>query len=389
MLRHFLNSRPLIQISRPCLLQKKFQVPCSRVSGCFRLYSSQLLIPDTVPLRYTAFDKQGKVVASDAKISRVDLIKKYSLHTRDLRYIDGQNALVPRILVYKGRILVSLLDMRVLIEKDSVLVFESKDPAVAERLGMLIYDFQNKLLARTTTVPYEQVALETVLIHAIAFMEIQLTKIVSNVDKILLALENHVNRNMLKELLVHAQTLNKFYLRALAVRNALETAIDDKDDMENMYLSQKLTSETHIEDDVDMELLLETYYKQADELVQQAGKTARDVSTTEDIVTMMVDANRNELMLYRLQITIVSVSFALSLYIADLYGMNLENWIEDTHWGMPVVVAVIIVVNCVGTLVNFRKLKSIKQISMAGITNAGVVRSSKALMTRWLKGKVR
>lgn len=330
--------------------------------------------PVSEALRCTVFDATGKVVDTTRSIGRKQLIQQFGLQNRDLRHIDGPAALVPRIMVHRGNILVNVCDLRVLIRKDSVFVFHSNDPAIAERLSLLVYDFQDKLQRRPISTltnrvavfyqNYEQRALEVVLIHALAFLEVDLSRLLGGVESMLSELENHTNRDMLKELLTRSKDLQKFYRKCLAVRNALDDVLNDDEDIAEMFLSDDTDMSTQREGCNNIELLVETYFKQADELVQKAGKTVRDVETTEELINTMIDANRNSLLLYRLEVSILTVGLGLAVFMSGLYGMNLANWIEETDWGMAAVCVVILLVSTLGTLYNFRTLHRARQVFM-------------------------
>lgn len=50
-------------------------------------------------------------------------------------------------------------------------------------------------------------------------------------------------------------------------------------------------------------------------------------------IRAILDANRNSLMLLELKFSVWTLSVAVGTFLAGLYGMNLENFIEETNWG--------------------------------------------------------
>lgn len=59
--------------------------------------------------------------------------------------------------------------------------------------------------------------------------------------------------------------------------------------------------------------------------------------TTCSSIRAILDANRNSLMLLELQFSVYTLGLALGTFLAGLYGMNLENYIEETTYGFPLV----------------------------------------------------
>ena len=89
-----------------------------------------------------------------------------------------------------------------------------------------------------------------------------------------------------------------------------------------MYLTEKSRGKQRDVDQHDeVELLLEAYVKQVDGIVQEADQLASNMRNTEEIVNIILDANRNSLMLLDLKVPIPKVK-------ADV-GINddVGNWI--------------------------------------------------------------
>jgi len=325
------------------------------------------------PLKCTIFDKRGRVTAVAANLDRKRFLKEEGLHSRDLRHLDGpQRSLVPYIQVQRGHnMLVNICDLRVLIKSDEVFVFHSRDPAIAERLSMLMYDLTAKLGRRSprqgrlqhTGQDYEQVALEVVLIHAMSFLEVELNLILQGASRLLTNLDHDLSYVQFRDLLYYSKELKLYFRRSMAVRKALDDALDDSSGLMDMYLTDSSRGENPT-DYNDIEILLETYYSQADEFVQKAGQTMREIGMTEEIMAIVIDANRNALILFRLELSVLTIGLAFGTFLADLYGMNLENFIEEDAWGMPVVSAVIAALAVAGTVFNFKRVAITKRVFM-------------------------
>lgn len=81
-------------------------------------------------------------------------------------------------------------------------------------------------------------------------------------------------------------------------------------------------------------MLLESYYKHCDEIVQTVDNLVSNIRSTEEIINIILDSNRNSLMLLDLKFQIGTLGLGAGAFISALYGMNLQNFIEETNWGL-------------------------------------------------------
>ena len=83
-------------------------------------------------------------------------------------------------------------------------------------------------------------------------------------------------------------------------------------------------------------------------------------------VKAILDANRNSLMLLDLKFSIGTLGFSLGAFIASLYGMNLENFIEESRYGFGAVsVASLCCAAAIWTY-GLRRLRRVQRVSMWG-----------------------
>jgi magnesium transporter len=326
----------------------------------------------------TILDTHGKVVAVSKKFPRKRFLLENGLHPRDLRNIDSAKVrLIPSILVRKDCILVSLLDLRAAIKHNQVLIFDSMDKSVTSKLSLLVYDLENKLRRHSrpdhddgtdgfaVSQAYEFKALESILMNAVSSLDIELKSQLKALNSILVDLEDHVDRDLLQELLVRNKAMAKFYQKSLLVRNVISDVLDSDEDLVHLYLSERHTGKLRdLTDHAEAELLLEAYYKQCDEIVQQSEQLISNVKSTEEIINIMLDANRNSLMLLELKITIGTLGFTIGMFFAALYGMNLKNFYEESDIGFVGVSVVIAALSMGVTWYNLRTLSTLKRMSM-------------------------
>lgn len=151
-----------------------------------------------------------------------------------------------------------------------------------------MYDLQGKLQQRThqnsNGLPYEFRALEAVLTSVTSEMEADFEAVREPVMRILSELENDIDRDKLRILLILSKRLSTFEQKAKLVRDALEELLEADDDLAAMYLTEK----THdlyraLDDHTEVEMLLESYNKLTDEIVQEAGNLVSGIRNTEEM----------------------------------------------------------------------------------------------------------
>ena len=136
--------------------------------------------------------------------------------------------------------------------------------------------------------------------------------------------------------------------------------MENDEDLAGMYLTDPKEFKPEEENYDEIELILESYYRQCDEFVQQAGSLLNDIKATEEIVNIILDANRNSLMLFELKITVYTLGFTVATLLPAFYGMNLKNYIEESNWGFGMVVVFSIVQGLAITWLNFKKLHKVQ-----------------------------
>lgn len=325
---------------------------------------------NSLKLRCTEFDENGNVTLVNGEFRKSELIAKYSLLPRDLRKIDS--SVLPHILVRPSAILINLLHLRCLIKHNRVLVFDAYGSTDSYAQSLFMYDLEGKLRQRQGSataghLPYEFRALEAVLISVTGGLESEFEGVREPVVRVLRELEEDIDRDRLRHLLIYSKKLGTFEQKARLVRDAIDDLLEADDDLAAMYLTEKAEGKEREDDNhEEVELLLESYHKVADEIVQSASNIVSAIRNTEEIVRAILDANRNSLMLLDLKFSIGTLGISAGMFIAALYGMNLENFIEETHYGffgISVASTILAVIACVYGL---RKLRKVQRLSMWG-----------------------
>ncbi|KAJ2811217.1 magnesium ion transporter [Coemansia furcata] len=196
---------------------------------------------------------------------------------------------------------------------------------------MLVYELQERLRSVSPVAqPFEFRALEAVLISVVGSLQSDEEVLVSLVQNLLAFLEESVDRSKLRELLQYSKRLSRFEQKVLNIRDAIDEVLEQDDDLAAMYLTQKRNGNPRASDDhEDVELMLETYLKQVEEIVNHVENVSSHVRTTEDVVNIILDSQRNSLLLLEIRLTILTVGLSTGTFLSGLFGMNLVNSLES------------------------------------------------------------
>lgn len=132
--------------------------------------------------------------------------------------------------------------------------------------------------------PYEFRALEAILINVTTGLEQEYEVVSEPVHRVLRELEEDIDRDKLRHLLVYSKKLGNFEQKARLVRDAIDDLLDADDDLVAMYLSERAHGKIREEaNHTEVELLLESYHKVCDEIVQASGSLVSNIRNTEEM----------------------------------------------------------------------------------------------------------
>ena len=142
----------------------------------------------------------------------------------------------------------------------------------------------SKMAGSAGALPYEFRALEAVLISVTSGLEGEFDGVRDPVARVLRELEEDIDRDRLRHLLVYSKKLGTFEQKARLVRDAIDDLLEADDDLADMYLTEKAQGKERAEDDhTEVEMLLESYHKVCDEIVQVSGNLVSNIKNTEEM----------------------------------------------------------------------------------------------------------
>jgi len=225
-----------------------------------------------------------------------------------------------------------VLHIRALIKADAVLLFDTFGSADSRLNSMFLYHLEHNLKKTGQSLQYEFRALESVLMSVLSALESEMVVIRHLVGGLLAELEDDIDRDKFKRLLHYSRRLGSFQNRAKLVQAAIDEVLEQDEDLAAMYLSDKKAGKPRQKADHDeLEVLLESFSKQVEEIVNESETTMLNVSATQEIVELILDANRNNLLALDLKVSIVTMGLGAGALFASLFGMNLANGMEDSR----------------------------------------------------------
>lgn len=196
---------------------------------------------------------------------------------------------MPHILIRPSTILLNLLHLKVLIKHDRVLLFDIYGSKTSYPQSAFMYDLHGKLQQKTSqsspgSLPYEFRALEAVLTSVTSELEADFEAVREPVMHILSELEDDIDRQKLRVLLILSKRVSTFEQKVKLVRDAIEDLLEADDDLAAMYLTEKAHDLYRgMDDHTEVEMLLESYHKLTDEIVQEAGNLVSGIRNTEEM----------------------------------------------------------------------------------------------------------
>ncbi|XP_072250717.1 magnesium transporter MRS2 homolog, mitochondrial [Leuresthes tenuis] len=275
------------------------------------------------------FDQEGNVTTFEKK--KTELCQELGLQARDLRF-QHSTSLATR----NNCIIIRMASLKAILTPQSLLVLDFRG------LGLerwLVLELAPQLASQTHSLPFEFRALEAILQHKVNTLQIRL----NDVEPVMLdTLESLVDpkilsadRSKLHILLQNSKSLSELETDIKVFKDSLLKILDEDEIIEEFCLTKWTDprvfeeSSLGIDHAEEMELLLENYYMQAEELGNKARELKGLIDDSESVIFINLDSHRNVMMRLNLQLTMGSFSLTLFGLIGVAFGMNLTTAFED------------------------------------------------------------
>ncbi|KAJ7863838.1 cora-domain-containing protein [Mycena olivaceomarginata] len=306
------------------------------------------------------------------QFKKSDLCGEHRLNPRDLRKIDSRVPnLVPTILIRKEAFLVNILHIRALVKADTVILFDTFGSADSRLHSVFLYHLEHNLKAKGPgCLPYEFRALESILLSVLSALEAEMVFIRNLVGGLLAEMEDDIDHDRFKRLLHYSRRLASFQNRAKLVEEALEEVLGQDDDLTAMYLTDKKNNIIReLDDHEDLEVLLESFSKQVEEIVNEAENIETNVQSTQEIVELILDSNRNSLLALDLKVSIITMGIGSGAMVAGLFGMNVAT-LRTHPWAFYGMTGFATALTIVVASTGLRRLAKIRKVGLSNTSNS-------------------
>ncbi|KAK5606771.1 magnesium ion transporter [Crenichthys baileyi] len=275
------------------------------------------------------FDQEGNVTSFEKK--KTELCQELQLQARDLRF-QHSTSLTTR----NNCIIIRMASLKVILTPESLLVLDFRG------LGLerwLVLELAPQLASQTHSLPFEFRALEAILQHKVNLLQTQLNDVEPAILDTLESLVDpkilSADRSKLHILLQNSKSLSELETDIKVFKDSLLKILDEDEMIEELCLTKwtdpRVFEESSfgIDHCEEMELLLENYYMQAEELGNKARELKGLIDDSESVIFINLDSHRNVMMRLNLQLTMGSFSLTLFGLIGVAFGMNLTTAFED------------------------------------------------------------
>ncbi|OJT08295.1 Mitochondrial inner membrane magnesium transporter mrs2 [Trametes pubescens] len=247
-----------------------------------------------------------------------------------------------------------------------VILFDTYGSADSRLHSVFLYHLEHNLRAKTSGLPYEFRALESILLSVLSALEAEMVFIRNLVGGLLAELEDDIDHDRFKRLLHYSRRLASFQNRAKLVQEALEEVLEQDQDLAAMYLTDKRNGvPRQLDDHEDLEVLLESFSKQVEEIVNEAENIQSNVQSTQEIVELILDSNRNALLALDLKVSILTMGIGIGTLVAGVFGMNLKSHFEDHDYAFYVMSAAAIAACTGAAWIGVRRLARIRKVGLS------------------------
>ncbi|EMG50303.1 hypothetical protein G210_4662 [Candida maltosa Xu316] len=258
-------------------------------------------------IRCTIFNADGDMVQHGKDYPKSQFIERYHLKLRDFRKFDRTLDInIPSLIIRRNSILLQLLNIKALIKHDELVIFDSlhhHNSKESYTTSHFLNDIKGRLKSsQVDSLPFEFKALEGILIHIVSNLTTEMKVHNTVLKNIIQGLDESIERYKLRYLLIESKKIIQFHQKIKLIKLVLEDLLENDDELNDLYLTAKFnnvprTSNNHEE----IEMLLENYYQTIDEIVQIVENLMNQIKTTEDLINVVLDSNRNQLMLLGLK----------------------------------------------------------------------------------------
>eukprot|EP01118_Nematostelium_gracile_P018236 TRINITY_DN8047_c0_g1_i1.p1 TRINITY_DN8047_c0_g1~~TRINITY_DN8047_c0_g1_i1.p1 ORF type:complete len:415 (-),score=59.85 TRINITY_DN8047_c0_g1_i1:11-1255(-) len=288
-----------------------------------------------IPSALIIDDKGGK---TETVLTKAELLKEVKMQPRELRVISKVAQNLVRIIVKSNGFIIHMLDIKVIIQDNRVLVFDHNNPNVQPLLKELTNQIEIFLSDKSNDerFAFEFRAFEAVLMSVTTSLETVFEDLRISIEDTLKTIMKSPERQytLTSEFLLKSRKdLSEFQTKVVALHLELQQLWQSDEDMAAMYLTAKSNGYPRsVDQHQEMEDLLESYLGQLEFLMGEIKQLQEAIHATDEHLNVHLASSRNKLMKTQLTLSTATLVISVSSAVAAIFGMNLYSSFEtDPH----------------------------------------------------------
>lgn len=301
-----------------------------RVTDASHAAALSSVAPDFLVMK---FEPDGNVTSFEKK--KTEFYQELGLQARDLRFQH-----LTSITSRNNTIIIRMESLKAVVTPECLLVLDFRGLGLEK---WLVLELGPQLAGDgalvTYSLPFEFRALEAILQHRINTLQAKLNEVQPQIMDCLESLVDpkllSADRSKLHMLLLSSKSLSELETDIKVFKDSLLKILDEDELIEELCLTKWTDprvfeqSSLGIDHAHEMELLLENYFMQAEELGNKTRELKGLIDDSESVIFINLDSHRNVMMRLNLQLTMGTFSLSLFGLMGVAFGMNLESSFEE------------------------------------------------------------
>eukprot|EP00736_Rhodelphis_marinus_P009106 Rmarinus@m.22679 len=299
---------------------------------------------------FSVVEVNSQGVTKKTMIERAELTRRFGLGVQDFRALDpALTNQIPTMLAKKSFFALNLGIIRCLCVKDRALFFEGTQieaekhaNAVKEAIGRK----ENAFLGVHPRIPFGLRVIDTCLNAVSEDLNRQCRRRIQQVEAVCQRVTEDPRTFMLGGLLPLKKRLTKLEFRVREIESAIATCLESDEDLDLISTVADSAGYYKTPDHRDLELLLEMHDRQLVEVLNEVTQMKEHLNDAQQETKLAIARIRNEVLIFNLHWTIVTVCCGVTAASASIFGMNLTSGLEEN----PTMFATVTVANLGMTL---------------------------------------
>ncbi len=272
-------------------------------------------------------------------LTRNQLATTFNLNVRDLRPVLSRlqvSTILPRAKV----VILNFGFIKAILSKDSVYFLEHYSYKERE-FEAFLKTFEDEYIQKKNKnkTPFYLFVFEKIVLAKISQLSQKVLKLKEQTEKLLLEIKTNLTEKKLEQMLVMKKKVSRIDIRLTEVFSAVKEVLDDDEDFNDFATLEEESEYNKIE----TESILEDFLERIEEEIGQIFRLKEDIEDIQEFVDLKLSSSRTVMTRLDLIATIGSLIFAFFAVIVGLFGTNIKNGYENSHFAFLILSLILII----------------------------------------------